>query len=145
MKRIFVSLSLTLIVGITMVFAKGKTDVKDEIKESFKKEFSGAELVKWDKVEDYQRAVFVFHGHRSIAYFSDEGEFLGSARDILFEELPLAVIKSLDKHYDGADFMEIHEIFNIEGTSYWLTAERQNKRYRIKVNTHGEILRVNKK
>lgn len=145
MKRVFVSLSLTLIVGITMVFANGKSDVNDKINESFKKEFSGAESVKWNKVEDYQRADFFFHGHRAIAYFSDNGEFLGSARDILFDELPLAVIRSLDKHYDGADLIEINEIFNIEGTSYWLTVERQNKQYRIKVNTQGEILKVIKK
>jgi hypothetical protein len=55
MKRIFVSLSFMLAVGLTTVFAGDKTDVNSKIKESFKKEFAGAESVKWDEVENYQK------------------------------------------------------------------------------------------
>ncbi len=63
MKRIFVSLSFMLAVGLTTAFAGEKTDVNSKIKESFQKEFVGAELLKWDKVEKYQKATFVFHDH----------------------------------------------------------------------------------
>lgn len=84
MKKIFVSLSLMLALGLTTVLANDKTDVNGKIKESFKREFAGAESVKWDEVEDYQMATFVFLCHRVIAYFNQDGELLGSTRDILF-------------------------------------------------------------
>jgi hypothetical protein len=140
MKRIFVSLSFMLAVGITTAFADNKTDVSSKVKESFKKEFMEAELVTWDEIETYQIARFVFHNHAAIAYFNEDGEFLGSAKTILFNELPLTVIKSFERKFPAADFTEISEVSNIEGTSYVVTAETKNKKYHVKVNPNGSIL-----
>jgi len=142
MKRIFVSLSFMLAVGLTTVFAGEKTGVNSKIKESFKKEFAGVESVVWNKVENYQKAAFLFNGHPVIAFFDEDGELLGSARNILYEQLPLTVVKSLDKRFEGAEFLGIYEISNIEGTSYGMTLETQNKRYHVKVNTDGYLLSV---
>jgi hypothetical protein len=140
MKRIFVSLSFILAVGLTTAFADNKTDVSSKVKESFKKEFTEAELVTWDKVETYQMARFVFHDHAAIAYFNEDGELLGSARTIVFNELPLTVIKSFERKFSGADFTEISEISNIEGTSYVIVVETKSKQYHVKVNPNGSIL-----
>jgi hypothetical protein len=140
MKRIFVSLSFMLVVGSTSVFAGDKTDVSGKIKESFKKEFAGADFVKWDAVENYQRATFLFHDHPVIAFFDEDGELLGSARNVFYDQLPLTVIKSFDKRFAGAEFLEMYEISNIDGTSYGITFETANKRYHVKVNTEGNFL-----
>ncbi len=140
MKRIFVSLSFMLTVGLTTAFADNKTDVSSKIKESFKKEFTEAESVTWDEVETYQIARFVFHNHATIAYFNADGELLGSARTIRFDELPITVIKSFEGKFPGANFIEISEVSNIEGTSYVVTVETKNKKYHVKVNPNGNIL-----
>ena len=140
MKRIFVSLSFMLVVGSTTVFAGDETEVNGKIKESFKKEFAGAEFVKWDEVENYQRATFIFHNHPVIAFFNEGGELLGSARNVLYDQLPLTVIKSFDKRFAEADFLEMYEISNVEGISYGITFETENKRYHVKVNTDGNFL-----
>ena len=140
MKRIFVSLSFMLVVGSTTVFAGDKTDVNGKIKASFKTEFAGAELVKWDAVENYQKATFLFHDHPVIAFFDEDGALLGSARNVLYNQLPLAIIKSFDKRFAGAKFLEMYEISNSEGTSYGITFETQNKCYHVKVNINGNFL-----
>jgi hypothetical protein len=148
MKRIFVSLSFMLAVGLTTAFADNETDVSSKVKESFKKEFIEAEFVTWSKVEfvtmgevaTYQMVRFVFHNHAEIAYFDEDGELLGSARSILFDELPLAVIKSFERKFSGADFREILEVSNIEGTSYVITEVTKNKQYHVKVNPNGGIM-----
>jgi len=142
MKRIFVSLSFMLLVGSATVFAGEKTDVNGKIKESFQKEFAGAEFVKWDEVENYQRATFLFHDHPVIAFFDEDGELLGSARNVLYDQLPLTVIKSLDKRFAGAKFTEMYEISNMDGTSYGITFDRQNKRYHVKVNIDGNFIKM---
>src|SRR5436190_17669350 len=122
MKKIFVSLSLMVIVALTTtVFAKDKFDVNDRVKESFKKEFAGATSVKWENVKDLRAATFVFYDHAVIAYFNDEGELLGSAREVLFYQLPLAVIKSFDKIFSDAYVTEVLEISNTDGTFYRVT------------------------
>jgi hypothetical protein len=144
MKRIFVSLSLMLAVGLTTVFANDETDVSDKVKKSFKKEFAGVESVKWKDLGDYKMASFAFNDHRVAAYFNTNGKLEGFARDILFDQLPLAVEKSFDKRFACADFIEVLEISNREGTSYLLTLEAQNKLYRVKADPGGNILQVDK-
>jgi hypothetical protein len=145
MKRIFVSLLLILMLGVTVVFANDGNDVGDKIKESFKREFVGAESVSWRKLGDYQVATFVYKGSSIAAYFNTEGGLEATARYILFEELPLAVMKSLDKHFAGAEFNNILEVDNSEGDYYWLTVETAGKSYRVKSSRDGDMLRVNKK
>ena len=140
MKKIFVWLLFLLAGGSTAVFAEKKTEVNGRIKESFEKEFAGAESVKWDAVENYQRATFLFHEHPVIAFFAEDGELLGSARTVRYEQLPLTVLKSFDNRFAGAHFTEMYEISNAEGTSYGITFETQNKRFHVKVNTNGNFI-----
>ena len=142
MKKIFVSLSLMVTVGLTTVLANDNFNVNDKIKESFKKEFAGVTSVKWEKQKDFQTATFVFYDHLVIAYFNTDGELLGSARDVAFYELPMAVIKSFDKNFAGFNPTEVIEISNREGTFYRLTIEGQNKRYNIKADAGGNILDI---
>ena len=141
MKKIFVSLSLMLTVGLTTVLANDEP-VSDKVNESFKKEFVGARSVVWNHVGDYQRASFVFDGHRVEAYFNTDGELAGSARDILFDQLPLSVMRSFEKRFATADVINILEVSNIEGTSYLIKIETQNKQFLVKVGTNGDFLKV---
>jgi hypothetical protein len=145
MKKTFTALALMLIVGLSSALAADEIDVDIKIKESFKKEFPEAELVIWNKLDDFYQASFVLEGHRVEAYFTENGELAGSSRTILIFQLPGAVIKSLKDRFHEAGFSDIHEIYNSEGTSYWLTAEIGNKKYRIKISPHGNISHVIRK
>ena len=55
--------------------------------------------MKWEKQKDFQTATFVFCNHLVVAYFNTDGQLLGSARNVLFYELPMAVIKLLEKRF----------------------------------------------
>ena len=142
MKKIFVSLSFMVTLGLTTVRATDNFDVNSKIKESFKKEFAGATLIKWEKDKDFQRATFVLYDHLVIAYFNTDGELLGSARDVFFYEVPMAVIKSIGENFAGINPIEVLEVSNTEGTFYRITIEKQNKRYHIKASADGNILEV---
>jgi len=142
MKKIFVSLSFIVTLGLTTVRATDNFDVNSKIKESFKKEFAGATLIKWEKDKDFQRATFVLYDHLVIAYFNTDGELLGSARNVFFYEVPMAVIKSIGENFAGINPIEVLEVSNTEGTFYRITIEKQNKRYHIKASADGNILEV---
>jgi hypothetical protein len=144
MKRIFVSLSLLLTVGLSSAFAADKTNVDQQVKESFKKEFSGASYVEWNEIGDYFKATFIIGGHRAEAYFTKEGELAGSARDLFYDQLPLAVMTSLDKRYASAEVMDVREINNAEGTTYHVTFRVQGKQVKVKTDTGGNILTTEK-
>jgi hypothetical protein len=141
MKTIIVTMSF-IMQGLTAAFADGTPKVNNTIQQSLNREFTGCQSVTWIKVKDYQQATFVFHESLVVAYFNEDGDLLGSARNITVEKLPLSVLQAFDKRLAGFEISEILEIANTEGTSYMLTLDKGNKSYHAKANTAGEIIRI---
>ena len=139
MKKLILSLTLSLTIGVTTLFANEIT-VSDRVKQSFEKEFSKAQLVTWNNAGEFLKASFVWAGHRAEAYFNQEGQLQGCARDIFYDQLPMAVMTSLDKKFAGADVIDVNEITNSEGTNYRLTLEVSGKKYRVKCDTAGNVV-----
>ena len=128
-------------------FANVPIDPDPEVTEAFKKEFPGAQLVSWTQQGDFQKATFILAGHRSIAYFDQANEMVGCMRDIFFDQLPIVVMKAIDKKFPAADFCEVREINNADGTSYLLSVEQNKKKYKVKLTPEGfftSIEKVNK-
>lgn len=134
MKKLF--LSLCLFATIT-AFAKGPDPVTEKVKSSFKKEFPGAELISWNDAGDYFKAVFLYGGYRTEAYFNEDGELQGSARNILYNQLPLAVTKSVEKRFTKPDVLEVSEITTESGTRYLLRLEDGTKSYQVQYDGSG--------
>ncbi len=145
MKKIFVSLSLLLAIATSTAFANVIIiDPNPGMEEVFKKEFAGAENVSWSQQENYQKATFILAGHRVIAYFNEDNEFAGCIRDILYDQLPLIVTKAIDKKFPGAEMLDVREITNSDGTSYLLRTDWNNKKYKVKITSDGNISEIEK-
>ncbi len=141
MKKILISLLLMLAVGLTTAVAGDETVVSKQVKENFEKEFAGARSVVWNNLGDYQVVNFIFEGVRVEAYFNSEtGDLEGSARYILFDQMPLLVLRAFSKNFASTDFLSVLEISNTAGVSYLLVAEKENKRYKIKISANGNVL-----
>jgi hypothetical protein len=142
MKKIFLSMTMLLIVATTTVWA-ANTEPPVVIKQAeaaFQNEFAGAEFVTWTEAGDLLKAGFLFRGHRVEAYFNREGELQASIRSLIYSQLPLAVITSLDKHFAGNDVLDILEI-NKDGTAnYKLNIEVKDKKYQVRINASGHII-----
>jgi hypothetical protein len=142
MKRILFSVTIMLTIGLTAVFASSDNPVNQRVAASFKKEFPGVEKVCWRDIDDYKVAVFAYGGYLVNAYFNEEGELSGCARNILSAQLPLQVARSIDKFLPGGDIMEVTEIINQEGTSYVLIVETGSKQYKVILDTNGIMLKL---
>lgn len=143
MKRIFLSLSLMLTVAVT-TFANNETNVSELVQQSFKKEFAGAQSVTWNDMGTYFKATFILGGHRAEAYFNPDGEFAGSVRDLFYDQLPLAVMKSVDSRFTDASIVDVKEVSTSEETNYRVTLEMGGKKYRVKVSAGGNIIETEK-
>jgi len=144
MKKIFVSLTLLLTAAASTAFANIVTDPDPGVEEVFKKEFAGAENVTWSQQENYQKATFILGGHRVVAYFNEENEFAGCIRNILYDQLPLIVTKTIDQKFPGAEMQEIREITNSDGTSYLIRVDVNNKKLKVKITSDGNITEIEK-
>jgi hypothetical protein len=139
MKKTIVSLSLMLTVGLSAAFATDEPAINQKVKESFQKEFAGVQLLGWTDLGEYMKATFILGGHRAEAYFRTNGELAASVRNLFYDQLPLAVMKSVDKKYSEAEVLDVREISNEEGTHYKLTVELNKRKYKLSVNTAGDI------
>jgi len=141
MKKILVSLLIMLAVGSQTAFAEDEGGITKAIKENFEREFAGARSVKWNDLGDYKVATFTFNNNRVEAYFNTEsGELEGAARFLIFDQLPLAVMKTFQSNFSEAVFINALEISNANGVCYTLTFETKSKMYKVKMASDGNVL-----
>jgi hypothetical protein len=139
MKNLVVTLAVVLAAGLTPVLAHDKNS-NPRTEAVFAKKFTGAENVTWTKLDaDYQKVSFTLGGTRAEAYFTNEGELLGTARNLLFNQLPLVVIQTISNKFTDAPVIEVTEFTNSDGTSYKVVLEHRNKKYNLKLNSLGDI------
>jgi hypothetical protein len=139
MKRVILSLSFLLTIGATVAFAGENPGTDPQVIKSFQKEFNGAEDVKWSNDAGFVKATFILANHRTLAWFSQDGELVGSIRDLFYNQLPLVVIKSLDKRFPQAVMIDIREVVTAEGTRYKFTLEQKDRKYKVSVYADGNV------
>src|SRR5215467_9915187 len=109
MKKIIIGMNLVLSLISFSAFGSGEENVSPQVLRAFKTEFINAANVRWQKVEDIYAVDFTQNGFRVEAYFDDTGELLGTERNIMFNELPLAVNVALTERFKDAPVYEIFE------------------------------------
>ncbi len=142
MKRIILSMAVMLTLGATAAFAGSEGNKKAQ--QVFQEEFKGAEQVKWTEVNEFSKANFVLAGHRTEAWFGADGELIGTIRDIFYNQLPVVVMRSLDKEFLNADIIDLREATGQKGTRYNLTIEKEGKKFKVSVAADGDIVELKK-
>ena len=139
MKKTFVTLLVLLTISITSVLGAGKTGVDPKILSAFQKEFSFAKNVKWEEEGNLTRVNFSLNDQGIVAWYNSDGELITTARNILYHQLPISVMRSLDKEYAGAGIFGIVEISRNEETWYQVQADKKGKKYLLKASPSGNI------
>ena len=140
MKKFLLLLPLLLVITCLTAFARLNTPVDPRAEQAFKKEFAGAANVIWSKAGEFLRVSFTWADHQTVAYFNADAELVGCIRGLFFNQLPLTVIRSVEKQFKNSIVLEIREITNDEGVNYTLVAEYKDKKYKIRLNSLGDLL-----
>jgi hypothetical protein len=138
MKKFIIALAAVVTLISTTAFADRKEKINPALT-TFQNEFKGATDVKWEQRKESIRAAFVLNNFRVEAYFSYTGELLGTARNILFNQLPLAVIKEINKRYGSAPVYNITEYSIGTETFYNMTMDLPKKQLKLKATSSGDI------
>jgi hypothetical protein len=83
---------------------------------------------------------FAQNGFRVEAYFDQTGELLGTLRNILFNELPIAVTIALSKKYQDAPVYEIFEYTIGDETFYKMKIDVPGKTLFIRSSISGNSM-----
>jgi hypothetical protein len=137
MKKTFVALFTFLAIGITSI--AGEPSVDPKILSAFEKEFSFAKNVKWETKGPFTQVNFSLNEQGIVAWYNEEAELVSTARNLLYNQLPLSVIKSLENDYADASLFGIVEINRDGETFYHIRADRKNKKLLLKATPFGNI------
>ena len=137
MKKTVMTFLLFAILGISNSFAAAEIDPK--IISAFKKDFSTADNVRWNQQGDLTRVSFLFNDRIFYAWYNSDAELITTARNLLLMQLPLSVIRSLEKEYADSDLTSIIEYTKNGVTFYHIEAELNKKKYLIKATIFGEL------
>jgi hypothetical protein len=142
MKKFIIAFAALFILISTTAFAgKGKKAKGGDnpAEATFQKTFQGASDVKWAADKEAISASFILSNSRVVAYFNHEGELLGTARNVLFDQLPLTVIRSINDRYGSAPVYDITEYTCDGDTFYHMVVETPTKQVKVKVTSLGDI------
>ena len=144
MKKTFVTLFVFLAIGITTALADPITNVDPKILSAFQKEFSFAKNVKWEEEGNLTRVIFSLNDQGITAWYNSDAELVTTARNILYNQLPISVMRSLDKEYSEAYILRITEITRNDETYYQIRADIRSKKFFLKANPSGNIIVLKK-
>ena len=129
MKKNIVIAAMLMLLGFTSALAAGPTRVNDNVRHSFKKEFSKGEFIKMEAFSAYSKVTFKVNGEIMFAYYTGNGELLAVAKNILSDKLPVHLASSMKKHYSGFWISDLFEIRSNGEVSYYVTLE--NADYKV--------------
>lgn len=143
MKKIIVSLTLAAAILTTGTLHAAGNNPNAAVKEAFAKEFAQIKDVKWDVVtkdgNGIYQANFTFNNESLQAFFTEEGEFLGTTRQITKSQLPILVTRELDKKYGDAEIRSVYEHSMTDGIAYYITLVTDKGTIVVKAAGNGEL------
>ena len=144
MKKTFVTLLAFLMIGITASIANPGINLDPKILSAFQKEFSFVKNVKWEVKGNLTQVNFLLNDQGVTAWYNSNAELVATVRNIFYNQLPISVIRSLEKEYAGSDLYGITEVNRNNETYYQLCADEKNKKYLLKASPSGSISVVKK-
>jgi hypothetical protein len=124
MKHRILTLALLLSLSLSNIFANTNEDVVNyKAANSFKKEFSQAQDVKWETGKQYVKATFKLNDQVMIAYYTPAGDLLGITRNLLTSQLPINLLADIKKNHKDSWITDLFEITANDETNYYITLE----------------------
>jgi hypothetical protein len=124
MKHRILTLALLLSLSLSNIFANTNEEVVNyRASNSFKKEFTQAQDVKWENSKDFVKATFKMNDQIMIAYYTNGGELLGVTRNITTSQLPINLLTDVKKNHSNAWISDLFEITTNDETSYYITLQ----------------------
>ena len=141
MKKIFLSLTISAALLSSAFTYAANNEPNFKVKQAFSSEFTQVKDVEWiamDKEGVYQ-AKFIFNNETLQAFFTEDGEFLGTTRQVLKSQLPISVASGLEKQYGGARLISIFEYSKKDGLDYYITLTTDKGAMIVKATGNGEF------
>ena len=127
MKQRLMVLALLLTFAVSSAFANNAEGVSEQVISSFKKDFTEARDVQWEKSKEYTKATFSLNDQVMFAYYGDDGKQLAVSRNLSSGQLPISLLTDIKKSYNSYWITQLFEIASNNENSYYITLENENQ------------------
>lgn len=141
MKKIILSLTLSAaLLSSTFIYAAG-IEPNGKVIRAFSDVFKKASDVEWTTLskDGVYQAKFNFNNEVLQAFFTEEGDYIGTTRQILATQLPIMVATELEKQYAGARIITIFEYSKKDGLDYYITLSSSKGATIVKATGNGDL------
>jgi hypothetical protein len=132
MRRIFLVAALATSLA-SSAFTPNETTVNHTIQQSFRNEFSDAKNVQWSKTSSYVKATFVLDNTSTEAFFSNEGDLIGTSHAIKLEELSTGAKRTYAQKYSDYTVKEAILFKGMDESAYFISAQKEQTNVILKV------------
>lgn len=138
MKKLFIAAVLAVALG-TSAFAGDANKLSYRVKNNFELNFEGAKNVNWTVRESFVKASFILAGEQVEAFFSTEGELIGTARKVQYDALPVKALKKIESKHPEAKVLESIEYDHEGDRNYFVSLEDKGKKHILQVSLTGTV------
>lgn len=130
----------------TSLMANPGGEVNKLVQSAFKKQFPNAKHTSWETVvpQDLYMVRFVNNDQALVAYISDEGELLATARTAMPASLPLPVSNLLSTEYGSYELVDAVELVMHGELAYLVNVENRKRKMTLMVYSNGSAREIKK-
>jgi hypothetical protein len=140
MKKLVTVLTAAAMLFSSFAFATDSDKVNARVKTAFLSDFSAASSVSWEKISDFYFATFTVNHIEVSAAYNEEGELVGTSRQMETSMLPMNVSLALNKKYEGYTFSKKSLELTYDGeVRYYLTIANDRQLLKLKCSANGNI------
>ena len=140
MKKITLVFALALLLFAGSSYAAPVTTgprVPASVTKEFGQHFTGATEVKWENVKDYFKATFAINGKMLYAFYTQEGDLMGTAHNLSPLNLPQPLRNEIKTSYAGYWITDLFSYRTTEGHGLVITLENSDKVVILATNDEG--------
>lgn len=132
--------ALTTLTISTTAFAGNKEIPHFVGIENFVRTYPHAAMVSCQHQGLFTKVSFLWNNMKLQAFFDQDGNLFGTCREIAVKDLPLSILKDVQKKYAGFAVTEAIEFDQTEsGMNYYITIVAPEKYYVLQVAADGTI------
>lgn len=114
-------------------------EVPDVVKKQFAKEFPNAQKTTWEKEKENFEAEFHLASSGAEAIFTPKGKLLKFKKEIPEQDLPVAIVESIDKMYQGEKFDDVRIVVIGDEVYYQMEIENTYMDEQLVFHENGKL------
>ena len=139
MKKIIILVAAFIFFSLSAFSQKNPPEI---VKKEFTKKYATAQSVKWENEEKNEwEAEFTFEGKKMSASFDNSGKWMESETTITEKDLPVAVVNTLNKDYQGYKKGEISIFEDSKNKGFELTMKKGESSIEVLIDNAGKIIK----